>query len=70
MEGPDQDVRQAVSLIESRDVVLENNRVYGTGPVVQPYGKGSSWHMGRLVVDALERAPVLSEKARAASDLR
>ena len=70
MEGPDQDVRQAVSLIESRDVMLENNRVYGTGPVVQPYGEGSSWRMGSLRVDALENAPVLDTTARAASDLR
>jgi hypothetical protein len=69
-EGPDQDLRQAVSLIESRDVVLEGNRVYGAGPVVRPWGKGSSWQMGELVVGAATDAPTLRESDRAASDLR
>ncbi|MEZ5652497.1 MAG: right-handed parallel beta-helix repeat-containing protein [Burkholderiaceae bacterium] len=69
IEGPDQDARQAVSLIESRDVVLEGNRVYGSGPVVHPYGEGSSFRMGALVVDDREHAPRIPEQARAASDI-
>ncbi|MEZ5658028.1 MAG: right-handed parallel beta-helix repeat-containing protein [Burkholderiaceae bacterium] len=69
IEGVDEDVRQAVSLIESRDVVLEGNRVYGAGPVVQAYGEGSSWQMGALIADDLSHAPQLPETVRAASDL-